>query len=73
MAVKYNIKLIFYAEHGESEYGGKVINEQSKKIRNFTEVIEHQIGDDPRNWEMDGVSKYDLNSYIYPDVENRKG
>ena len=32
MAVKYNIKLIFYAEHGESEYGGKVINEQSKKL-----------------------------------------
>ena len=69
IAVKYNIKLIFYAEHGESEYGGKVIDEQSKKIRNFTEVIEHQIGDDPRNWEMDGVSKNDLNSYIYPDVE----
>ena len=22
-----------------------------------------------RNWEMDGVSKNDLNSYIYPDVE----
>ena len=66
VAVNYNIKLIFYAEHGESEYGGKVLTEESKKIRDFTEVIEHQIGDDPRNWEMEGVSQKDLNPYIYP-------
>lgn len=69
VAVKYNIKLIFFAEHGETEYGGKVLNEQSSKIRDFTEVIEHQIGDDPRNWEMDGISINDLNPYIYPSTE----
>jgi len=66
VAVNYNIKLIFYAEHGESEYGGKVLSEESKKIRDFTEVIEHQIGDDPNNWEMEDISKKDLNPYIYP-------
>lgn len=66
VAINYDIKLIFYAEHGESEYGGKVLSEESKKIRNFTEVIEHQIGDDPQNWEMDGISQNDLNPYIYP-------
>lgn len=68
-AVRHNIKLIFYAEHGESEYGGKVLDENSKKIRNFTEVIEHQIGDNPQNWETEDVSINDLNPYIYPEIE----
>lgn len=68
-AIKLGIKLIVYAEHGESEYGGKVLNEESKKTRDFTEVIEHQIGDDPRNWIDDVVSENDLNPYIYPDPQ----
>lgn len=66
MALKLKIKLVFYAEHGESEYGGKVLDEESKRSRNFTEVIEHQIGDDPRNWVMNEVTLNDLNPYIYP-------
>ena len=66
IALKMNIKLLFYAEHGESEYGGKVLSEESMRSRDFTEVIEHQIGDDPRNWEADNVSLSDLNPYIYP-------
>lgn len=67
-AVKFGIPLVFYAEHGESEYGGKVLSEESKKMRDFTEVIEHQIGDDPRNWVDDTISANDLNPYIYPDI-----
>lgn len=69
LAVSYKIPLVFYAEHGETEYGGKVIHENSSKIRDFTEVIEHQIGDDPRNWENDGVSLQNLNPYIYPELK----
>lgn len=69
VALKYDIKLIFYAEHGESEYGGKVIDNESTKKRNFTEVIEHQIGDDPNNWTTDEIDEKDLNPYIYPDIE----
>jgi hypothetical protein len=69
MAVKLKIPLVFYAEHGESEYGGKVLKEESKKIRDFTEVIEHQVGDDPRNWVMEGVDYQDLNPYIYPEPD----
>ena len=68
VAVHYRIPLVFYAEHGESEYGGRVLSEESKKIRNLTEVIEHQIGDDPRNWVDDQVSEADLNPYLYPDA-----
>lgn len=69
VAVKFGIPLVMYAEHGESEYGGKVLKEESKKIRDYTEVIEHQIGDDPRNWEDDEISRRDLNPFIFPDLD----
>lgn len=72
VAVKHNIPLIFYAEHGESEYGGKILSKESNKIRDFTEVIEHQIGDDPRNWTDDEITLNDLNPYVYPDIEEVK-
>jgi N-acetyl sugar amidotransferase len=72
VAVKFNIPLVFYAEHGESEYGGKVLSEEHTKTRDYTEVIEHQIGDDPRNWTDDNVSLNDLNPYIYPDIDEIK-
>lgn len=65
-AVQSNIPLIFYAEHGESEYGGLVLDEESRRTRNLTEVLENQIGDDPRNWAADGLSERDLFPYIYP-------
>ncbi len=68
VAVQYNIPLVFYAEHGETEYGGRVLSEESQKQRDFTEVIEHQIGDDPRNWVGDGITEADLNPYVYPDA-----
>lgn len=69
VAVKYNIPLVFYAEHGESEYGGRVLSEESKKVRDIAEVLEHQIGDDPRNWTGDEISERDLASYLYPEIE----
>jgi len=69
VAVSYRVPLIFYAEHGETEYGGKVIHKESGKIRDFTEVIEHQIGDDPMNWMDDEVTERDLQSYLYSDLE----
>lgn len=67
-AVNHNIPLIFYAEHGESEYGGRVLSEDSLKIRDLTEVLEHQIGDHPSNWEDDVIEERDLAPYIYPDM-----
>lgn len=68
VAVNYKIPLIFYAEHGESEYGGRVLSEDSLRIRDFTEVIENQIGDDPLNWMDDEITEHDLFPYIYPDM-----
>ncbi len=67
-AISYKIPYIFYAEHGESEYGGLVLNEKSKKLRDVKEVIEHQIGDYPENWASKDITKSDLSPYIYPSV-----
>jgi N-acetyl sugar amidotransferase len=67
IAAKFKIPLVFYAEHGESEYGGRVLSEEHKKMRDLTEVLEHQIGDDPANWVDDEVTEKDLAPYLYPD------
>ncbi|MHB8643766.1 MAG: N-acetyl sugar amidotransferase [Gaiellaceae bacterium] len=72
-ATKLGIRLVFYAEHGESEYGGRVLSEEHQKIRDMTEVIEHQIGDDPSNWLDDVVTRNDLNPYVYPDAQDVDG
>lgn len=70
VAVNYGVPLVFYAEHGESEYGGRVLGEESKKIRDFTEVVEHVVGDDARNWEDGTVRESDLAPYAYPSSED---
>lgn len=74
MAVRYKIPLVFYAEHGESEYGGKVLTEESKRTKDFTEVVEHLVGDDARNWiDEVVVTKHDLNPYVYPSYADIQG
>lgn len=67
-AVQFNIPLVFYAEHGESAYGGLVRNKEAQRTRDLAEVLEHQVGDDPRNWARDGITECDLFPYIYPDL-----
>ena len=69
IAVKFKIPAVFYAEHGESEYGGNILSEESIKYRNLEEVIEHQIGDYPENWVSKFIKKNDLAMYIYPKEE----
>ncbi len=70
VAVKYKIPLVFYAEHGESEYGGRVLTEESKKVKDFTEVIEHLVGDDAANWTDEVVDERNLGPYQYPPLED---
>lgn len=69
VAVNYGIPVVFYAEHGESEYGGRILSEEHKRTRDFTEVIENYVGDDPRNWVDDILSGHDLAPYIYPPLD----
>ena len=66
VAINYNIPYIFYAEHGESEYGGLVLSKKNLIYRDSREVIEHQVGDHPENWIDKTVTKNDLTPYIYP-------
>ena len=72
VALRYGIRLVFYAEHGESEYGGRVLHGASSKVRDLTEVLEHQIGDDPRNWADDVVTPREIIPYCYPEPEALK-
>ena len=69
IAIEYKIPYVFYAEHGESEYGGLMLNKESLKRRDLREVIEHQIGDFPQNWVNEKINLKDLAPYIYPENE----
>ncbi len=69
VALKYNIPLVFYAEHGESEYGGKLLSEEHRKIRDIAEILENNVGDDPMNWVDDKINDNDLLPYLMPEAE----
>jgi N-acetyl sugar amidotransferase len=71
-AEAFKIPLVFYAEHGETEYGGHILSEENRKTRDLAEILENQVGDDPRNWATDGISEADLAPYIPPDSWNAK-
>jgi N-acetyl sugar amidotransferase len=65
-AIRYGIPLVIYAEHGESFYGGHVLSEEHRRRRDLAEVLENQVGDDARNWAVDGITEADLYPYIMP-------
>ena len=67
IAQAYGISAVFYAEHGESEYGGRVLSEEHQRTRDLTEVLENYVGDDPLNWEDEHISSPELCSLCYPE------
>jgi N-acetyl sugar amidotransferase len=71
-AIEKNIKLIVYAEHGESHYGGLTLYKDSSKNLSLEDVLENNIGDNPLNWESDEISKNQLYPYILPDLNKSK-
>ena len=64
IASALKIPLVFYSEHGESEYGGRILNAESIKRRDLSEILENQIGDDPLNWVDEVVTVNDLEQYL---------
>ncbi len=70
IAVKFGIPLVFYAEHGPSEYGGYVLSEENMKVQDYTEVLENQIGDHPQNWLDEYIQEKDLAPYVLPSFED---
>jgi len=64
IASALNIPIIFYAEHGESEYGGRVLSEENAKRRTFETILENLIGDDPINWVDSKIDLRNLDPYL---------
>lgn len=69
LAVSLQIPIVFYAEHGESEYGGRTLSDKHLMERDIAEVLEHQVGDDPENWAVEGIGARELHPYTYPDFD----
>lgn len=72
VALSFGIPIVFYAEHGESEYGGRVLSDKHLMERDLDEVLENQIGDDPVNWVNDRITERDLFPYVYPPEDDVK-
>lgn len=66
-AIQMGIPLVLWAEFGEGMYGGHVLSEEHNRKRDAAEILENLVGDDARNWAIDGVTEKDLFPYIYPD------
>jgi N-acetyl sugar amidotransferase len=69
VAAAYKIPTVFYSEHGESEYGGRILDDKSRMERSVDEILENQIGDDPRNWTDHLVNQRDLEPYIIDEAK----
>lgn len=69
VAVDMGIPLVVFAEHGETEYGGRIADEEARRRRNLAEVLEHQVGDDPRNWATEGIGEKEIYPYLYPEID----
>jgi len=64
IASALHIPIIFYAEHGESEYGGKVNSIENSRKRTHESILENLIGDDPINWIDDKIGIKELDPYL---------
>ncbi len=71
-AIQNDVKLIFYGENGEVEYGGDMKNAYSP-TREITDHNKHYFsGKPPEFWEEHGVKKNDLVTYMAPDIKSIK-
>ena len=67
IAVKEKIPLVFYAENGEAEYGGKILSKSHLKFRDYQENLKNSLsGSNPTNWVGNGISLKNLEPYLYP-------
>ena len=69
VAIEKKIPLVFYAEHGESHYGGNPLHEKSSMLLDLDEVYENNIGDDSKNWVDGQISQSDIQPYLLPEQE----
>lgn len=72
VSLEKKIPLIFYAEHGESHYGGNPLHEKSSKLLDLNEIYENNIGDDPKNWIDENITENDIFPYTLPTEKELK-
>ena len=72
VSIEKKIPLIFYAEHGESHYGGNPLHKESSKLLDLNEIYENNIGDDPKNWIDENITENDIFPYTMPTEEDLK-
>lgn len=66
IAQHYNVKLVFYGENGEVEYGGDMKN-ANKPNRTISDQTKHYFsGYDPEYWKKYDISEKDLYPYLLP-------
>ncbi len=72
VSIEKKIPLIFYAEHGESHYGGNPLHKKSSKLLDLNEIYENNIGDDPKNWVDEEITEKDIYPYTMPSEQKLK-
>ncbi len=69
VALQNNIKLVFYGENGEVEYGGDMKNAY-RPTRDLSDIDKHYFsGFPPEYWYGLGFSKSDINPYLSPSLK----
>ena len=70
IAQHYNVKLVFYGENGEVEYGGDMKN-ANKPNRTISDQTKHYFsGYDPDYWKNYNICQKDLYPYFLPNPQN---
>jgi len=66
IALGMRIPLVFFAENGEAEYGGRLLSAKHLRNRDYEEMVSNAVGADPLSWNVPGVPNVDLAPYQYP-------
>ena len=66
VAVNLNVPLVFFAENGEAEYGGRLLSAEHLRSRDYAEMTANAVGGDPLDWSIPDLHPADLAPYLYP-------
>ena len=67
VALEKKIPLVFYAENGEAEYGGRVLSKKHLIYKDSDEIYKNNLsGINPKSWINKKYNQKDIEPYIYP-------
>lgn len=67
------IPVVFFAENGEAEYGGRLLSPDHLRSRDYSEMVSNAVGGDPLDWSVPGVNSEALTPYLYPSTPSFSG